>query len=133
MMEDKDLDMLLSSYRPEIGKEDEFLTSLQHRMDAVDLVMEYKAREMRTYRLRAMVCFVVGIVTGVFFTVLTMLLPSPLELFRLTVSSSILLFVLNNAQYAIMALCYMVSIYGIVSMARMRDDYLLMEDFHGTI
>lgn len=132
MMEDKDLDMLLSSYRPEIGKEDEFLTSLQHRMDAVDLVMEYKAREMRTYRLRAMVCFVVGIVTGVFFTVLTMLLPSPLELFRLTVSSSILLFVLNNAQYAIMALCYMVSIYGIVSMARMRDDYLLMEDFHGT-
>ena len=121
MMEDKDLDMLLSSYKPGIGNEEGFLASLQHRMDAVDIVMEYKAREMRGYRRRATACFVAGTVVGVLLAILAMLLPSPVELFRLTVSSGILLFLLDNVRYAVMALCSLVSVYGIVGIARMGE------------
>lgn len=121
MMEDKDLDMLLSSYKPEIGNGEEFLKSLRHRMDAVDMVMEYKAREMRGYRRRATACFVAGTVVGVLLAVLARLLPSPVELFQLTVSSGILLFLLNNVHYAVMALCSLVSVYGIVGIASMGE------------
>ena len=121
MIEDKDLDKLFSSYKPEISQEDDFLRSLQHRMDAVDMVMEYRAREMRRHRRRAIVCFVAGTVVGVLLAVLARLLPSPVELFQLTVSSGILLFLLNNVHYAVMALCSLVSVYGIVGMARMGE------------
>ena len=121
MMEEKDLDILLSSYKPGIGNEEGFLASLQHRMDAVDRVMEYKAREMRCYRRRATACFVAGTVVGVLLAVLARLLPSPVELFQLTVSSGILLFLLNNVHYAVMALCSIVSVYGIVGMARIGE------------
>ena len=121
MMEEKDLDILLSSYKPGIGNEEGFLASLQHRMDAVDMVMEYKAREMRGHRRRAMACFVAGTVVGVLLAILAMLLPSPVELFRLTVSSGILLFLLDNVRYAVMALCSLVSVYGIVGIARMGE------------
>ena len=121
MMEEKDLDILLSNYKPGIGNEEQFLASLQHRMDAVDMVMEYKAREMRCYRRRATACFVAGTVVGVLLAVLARLLPSPVELFQLTVSSGILLFLLNNVHYAVMALCSFVSVYGIVGMARMGE------------
>lgn len=121
MMEEKDLDILLSNYKPGIGNEEQFLASLQHRMDAVDMVMEYKAREMRGYRRRATACFVAGTVVGVLLAVLARLLPSPVELFQLTVSSGILLFLLNNVHYAVMALCSFVSVYGIVGMARMGE------------
>ena len=121
MMEEKDLDILLSNYKPGIGNEEQFLASLQHRMDAVDMVMEYKAREMRGYRRRATACFVAGTVVGVLLAVLARLLPSPVELLQLTVSSGILLFLLNNVHYAVMALCSFVSVYGIVGMARMGE------------
>lgn len=121
MMEEKDLDILLSNYKPGIGNEEQFLASLQHRMDAVDMVMEYKAREMRGYRRRATACFVAGTVVGVLLAVLARLLPSPVELFQLTVSSGILLFLLNNVHYAVMALCSFVSVYGIVGIARMVE------------
>ena len=121
MIEDKDLDKLFSSYKPEISQEDDFLRSLQHRMDAVDMVMEYRAREMRRHRRRATACFVAGTVVGVLLAVLARLLPSPVELFQLTVSSGILLFLLNNVHYAVMALCSLVSVYGIVGMASMGE------------
>ena len=117
MMEEKDLDILLSNYKPGIGNEEGFLASLQHRMDAVDMVMEYKAREMRGYRRRATACFVAGVLLAV----LARLLPSPVELFQLTVSSGILLFLLNNVHYAVMALCSLVSVYGIVGIASMGE------------
>ena len=118
MINDKELDTLLAGYKPELRQEADFMQQLARRMDAVDMVMEYKAREMRLSRRRAAMAFVAGALAGIFFTFLTLLLPSPVELLGLTIHSAALHFLISNLPYFILALCISLLVYGVVGLQR---------------
>ena len=124
MINDKELDTLLAGYKPELGQEADFMEQLSRRMDAVDMVMEYKAREMRLSRRRAAVAFVAGALAGIFFTFLAMLLPSPVELFGLTIHSAALHFLLCNFPYFVLAFCIPLLVYGVVGLVRESNEMM---------
>lgn len=121
MIDDKKLDRLLSDYKPHVREDGDFMKQLTRCMDAVDLVMEYKAREMRLYRQRATVAFVVGVMMGVLFTFIAVLLPSPVELLGLTVQSPLLWFLLDNLHYTVLVLCSFLLLYGFIGLVRTHE------------
>ena len=57
MIDDKELDKLLSAYNPHIQGGEDFMQILSQKMAAVDMVMQYKEREEKAYRRRSIMCF----------------------------------------------------------------------------
>ena len=66
MIDDKELNTLLSSYNPTLSENTEFLHSLEKKLHAIDVVMDYKAKETRHYRRHAVLCFLAGALMGIF-------------------------------------------------------------------
>ena len=56
MIDDKELDKLLSAYNPHIQGGEDFMQILSQKMAAVDMVMQYKEREEKAYRRRSIMC-----------------------------------------------------------------------------
>ena len=56
MIDDKELDKLLSAYNPHIQGGEDFMQILSQKMAAVDMVMQYKEREEKAYRRRSNMC-----------------------------------------------------------------------------
>ncbi|MGN1256398.1 MAG: hypothetical protein ACI4UA_04445 [Bacteroidaceae bacterium] len=121
MIDDKELDSLLSAYKPEIQGEKDFMRMLSQKMDAVDMVMQYKAREVKANQRRATVCFASGVVVGVLFVLVSLLLPSPIEMIQLSIHSYLLDFLLGNLHYLALAICLGLSLYGVIGILRARD------------
>ncbi|MGN0234226.1 MAG: hypothetical protein ACI4B5_07400 [Bacteroidaceae bacterium] len=121
MIDDKELDSLLSAYKPEIQGEKDFMQMLGHRMDAVDMVMQYRAHEVKANQRRATACFVAGVVVGVLFVFVSLLLPSPVEIIQLSIHFYMLDFLLGNLHYMVLAICLGLSLYGVIGILRARD------------
>lgn len=121
MIDDKELDRLLAAYQPEIQGEKDFMQMLGHKMDAVDMVMQYRAREVKANQRRATVCFVAGVVVGVLFVFVSLLLPSPIEVIQFSVHSYMLDFMLMGLRYLPLGICLGLSLYGIISIVRARE------------
>ncbi len=64
MERDKDLTQWFADYRPDLTEKAVFLEKLERRLDAVEYVKQMQARQIRRYKVVAVVALVVGIAGG---------------------------------------------------------------------
>lgn len=121
MINDNELDKLLRDYNPDTGDGSDIIADLERRMDAVDMVKQYQARQMAQLRLRAKIAFAAGMVTGCILMIIAYMLPSPSEIITVTTSSSTLNSLIENIHYILGSGCIMLMMYGGYELSRTRE------------
>ena len=114
MIQDHELNQLLSSYDPTLSSSEQFLKTLDQRLKAVDILKQYNAEEMHRNRRRAATSFCIGAVFGAILATLLLLIPEPIEMLQITIHSQILAALLACAPYIIIAPSIAMIIYGII-------------------
>ena len=64
MNKDKALEELFLAQKPHFDDNDEFMTSLTKRLDAVEYIKQHQAATLRRYKLAMVVAFLAGIIVG---------------------------------------------------------------------
>ncbi|MBQ0120615.1 MAG: hypothetical protein KBT13_05785 [Bacteroidales bacterium] len=121
MINDNELDNMLRDYNPETGDGRDIITDLERRMDAVDMVKKYQARQMGQLRLRAKIAFAAGMVMGCVLMIIANLLPSPTEIITVTTTSPLLNGLIENIHYILGSMCIMLMLYGGHGMMSARE------------
>ena len=114
MIQDHELDQLLSSYDPTLSSSEQFLKTLDQRLKAIDILKQYNAEEMHRNRRRAVTSFCIGAVCGAILATLLLLIPEPIEMLQITIHSQILAALLACAPYIFIAPSIAMIIYGII-------------------
>ncbi len=63
IQKDKELDALFADFRPKLSDSDAFMSRLEQRMQAVDLLKEMQRSRRRVHRIALLCTFVLGIVS----------------------------------------------------------------------
>ena len=115
MIEDKELDALLTTFQPaEPTDSAEFMTEFEKRLNAIDLALAYHKAEVEKAQKRAAYAFAAGTVAGLILAVIALALPSPVELFVFSVHSRFILTCLEYISYIMMFFCAASISFGII-------------------
>lgn len=121
MIDDKELNSLLSTYNPPLSEDTEFLHSLEKKLQAIDFVMDYKAKETRHYRRHAVICFLAGALMGVFLTLFSILFPSPMEIIIQTLRPYVPILLLTNLPFFVFTSSILLAVYGVFTLLKTQD------------
>jgi len=115
MIEDKELDALLTTFQPaEPTDSAEFMTEFEKRLNAIDLALAYHKAEVEKAQKRAAWAFAAGTVAGLILAVIALALPSPVELLAFSVHSRFILTCLEYISYIMMFFCAASISFGII-------------------
>ncbi len=84
-MEDDKIKDLFGSFEPELSSDFQFMTKLQHNMEAVELVKRQSAATHRRNKIAVIVAALSGFVTGVLLTLLFPLIGDWVETINLNI------------------------------------------------
>ena len=123
MIEDKELDALLTTFQPaEPTDSAEFMTELEKRLNAIDLALAYHKAEVEKAQKRAAYAFAAGTVAGLILAIIALALPSPVELLAFSVHSRFILTCLEYIPYIMMFFCAVSISFGIIEFMNRRED-----------
>lgn len=123
MIEDKELDALLTTFQPaEPTDSAEFMSEFEKRLNAIDIALAYHKAEVEKARKRAVWAFATGTVAGLILAIIALALPSPLELFAFSIHSRFILICLEYIPYVMMFLCATFISFGIIEFMNRSED-----------
>ena len=126
MISDKEFDELFADFHPQMNDDKAFVESVSRKLEAIDMVKQYQKAQICKYRKRAILTFVIGVVIGIFMMVIAVLLPSPMDLFVISVKSDFIRMLIENMKYVVMLICAFALFYGIYSIIATHDDLKLL-------
>lgn len=123
MIEDKELDALLTTFQPaEPTDSAEFMSEFEKRLNAIDLALAYHKAEVEKAQKRAAYAFAAGTVAGLILAIIALALPSPVELFVFSVHSRFILTCLEYIPYIMMFVCASSISFGIIEFMNRSED-----------
>lgn len=129
MIDDKEFDKLFADFHPQMNDDKAFVESVSHKLEAVDMVKQYQEAQLGKYRKRAVLAFVIGAVIGGLVMLVAAFLPSPMDLFVISVKSDFIRMLIENMKYVVMLLCGFALFCGIYSIIATHDDLkMLLEE-----
>ena len=123
MIEDKELDALLTTFQPaEPTDSAEFMTEFEKRLNAIDIALAYHKAEVERARKRAVWAFATGTVAGLILAIITLALPSPVEMLAFSIHSRFMLTCLEYIPYMMMFFCATSITFGIIEFMNRSED-----------
>lgn len=123
MIQDKELDALLTTFQPaEPTDSAEFMSEFEKRLNAIDIALAYHKAEVQKAQKRAVWAFAIGTVAGVILAIIALTLPSPLELLAFSIHSRFMLTFLEYIPYIMMFLCATSIAFGIIEYMNRKED-----------
>lgn len=123
MIEDKELDALLTTFQPaEPTDSAEFMSEFEKRLNAIDLALAYHKAEVEKAQKRAAYAFAAGTVAGLILAIIALVLPSPVELLAFSVHSRFILTCLEYIPYIMMFFCAASISFGIIEFMNRSED-----------
>ena len=130
MIQDKELDALLTTFKPaEPTDSAEFMSEFEKRLNAIDIALAYHKAEVQKAHKKAVWAFATGTVAGVILAIIALTLPSPLELLAFSIHSRFMLTFLEYIPYVMMFFCATSITFGIIEYMNRTDnmDTLILE------
>ena len=130
MIQDKELDALLTTFQPtEPTDSEEFISEFEKRLNAIDIALAYHKAEVQKAHKKAVWAFATGTVAGVILAIIALALPSPLELLAFSIHSRFILTFLEYIPYVMMFFCATSITFGIIEFMNRTDnmDALILE------
>ena len=123
MIQDKELDALLTTFQPaEPTDSAEFMSEFEKRLNAIDIALAYHKAEVQKAHKKAVWAFATGTVAGVILAIIALALPSPLELLAFSIHSRFMLTFLEYIPYIMMFLCATSITFGIIEFMNRTDN-----------
>ena len=123
MIQDKELDALLTTFQPaEPTDSAEFMSEFEKRLNAIDIALAYHKAEVQKAHKKAVWAFATGTVAGVILAIIALALPSPVELLALSIHSRFMLTFLEYIPYVMMFLCATSIAFGIIEYMNRKED-----------
>ncbi len=123
MIQDKELDALLTTFQPaEPTDSAEFMSEFEKRLNAIDIALAYHKAEMQKAHKKAVWAFATGTVAGLILAIIALALPSPVELLAFSIHSRFTLTLLEYIPYVMMFLCATSITFGIIEYMNRKED-----------
>ena len=123
MIQDKELDALLTTFQPaEPTDSAEFMSEFEKRLNAIDIALAYHRAEVERARKKAVWAFATGTVAGLILAIIALALPSPVEMIAFSIHSRFLLTFLEYVPYVMMFFCATSIAFGIIEFMNRSEE-----------
>ncbi len=115
MNKDKALEELFLAQKPQFNDSEEFMASLEKRLEAVEFIKRHQEATIRRYKMAMVAAFVVGIISGAVTIVFVLSAPAAIPLFSFQAQTVLLSWLAENARSIVAAALALLMTFGLIS------------------
>lgn len=115
MNKDKALEELFLAQKPQFNDSEEFMASLEKRLEAVEFIKRHQEATIRRYKMAMVAAFVVGIVSGGVTIAFLLSAPAAIPLFSFQAQTVLLSWLAENARSIVAAALALLMAFGLIS------------------
>ena len=115
MNKDKALEELFLAQKPQFNDSEEFMASLEKRLEAVEFIKRHQEATIRRYKMAMVAAFVVGIVSGGVTIAFLLSAPAAIPLFSFQTHVVLLSWLAENARSIVAAALALLMAFGLIS------------------
>ena len=122
MNKDKDLEELFLTKKPHFDDNEDFMASLNKRLEAVEYLKQHQEATIRRYKMAMVVAFVVGIISGGVTIAYVLFTPAEVPLFTFQVQQSLLAWLAANSRILTATALSLLVTFGVISIINNIQD-----------
>ena len=130
MTKDKALEDLFLAQQPHFDDRDDFMASLNKRLDAVEYLKQYQEATIRRYKIAMVATFVIGIISGAAGILFLLATPADVPLFSFRMHSVFLQWLSENSRILVAITLSLLMSFGLISIIANIQDILRMRKSH---
>ena len=130
MTKDKALEDLFLAQQPQFDDRDDFMASLNKRLDAVEYLKQYQEATIRRYKIAMVATFVIGIISGAAGILFLLATPADVPLFTFRMHSVFLQWLSENSRILVAITLSLLMSFGLISIIANIQDILRMRKSH---
>ena len=115
MNKDKDLEELFLAQKPHFDDNEDFMASLNKRLEAVEYLKQHQEATIRRYKMAMVVAFVVGIISGGVAIAFLLSTPAEVPLFTFQVQQGLLAWLAANSRILTATALSLLVTFGLIS------------------
>lgn len=115
MNKDKTLEELFLAKQPHFDDNEDFMASLNKRLDAVEYVKQHQEATIRRYKWAMVAAFVVGIISGAITIAFVLSMPAEVPLFTFNAQSAILIWLSEHSRIIVTTALSLLMGFGVFS------------------
>ncbi len=128
MNKDKALEELFLAQKPQFNDSEEFMASLEKRLEAVEFIKRHQEATIRRYKMAMVAAFVVGIVSGGITIAFLLSAPAAIPLFSFQTHAVLLSWLADNARSIVAAALALLMTFGLISIFNNIQDIRSMRN-----
>ncbi len=128
MNKDKALEELFLAQKPQFNDSEEFMASLEKRLEAVEFIKRHQEATIRRYKMAMVAAFVVGIVSGGVTIAFLLSAPAAIPLFSFQAQTVLLSWLAENARSIVAAALALLMAFGLISIFNNIQDIRSMRE-----
>lgn len=128
MNKDKALEELFLAQKPQFNDSEEFMASLEKRLEAVEFIKRHQEATIRRYKMAMVAAFVVGIVSGGVTIAFLLSAPAAIPLFSFQAQTVLLSWLAENARSIVAAALALLMAFGLISIFNNIQDIRSMRN-----
>ena len=122
MNKDKDLEELCLAQKPYFDDNEDFMASLNKRLEAVEYLKQHQEATIRRYKMAMVVAFVVGIISGGVTIAFLLSTPAAVPLFTFQVQQGLLAWLAANSRILTATALSLLVTFGVISIINNIQD-----------
>ena len=129
MNKDKALEELFLAQKPQFNDSEEFMASLEKRLEAVEFIKRHQEATIRRYKMAMVAAFVVGIISGGVTIAFLLSAPAAIPLFSFQAQTVLLSWLAENARSIVAAALALLMAFGLISIFNNIQDIRSMRSY----
>ena len=122
MNKDKDLEELFLAQKPYFDDKEDFMASLNKRLEAVEYLKQHQEATIRRYKMAMVVAFVVGIICGGVTIAFLLSTPAAVPLFTFQAQQGLLAWLAANSRILTATALSLLVTFGVISIINNIQD-----------
>ena len=118
MNKDKALEELFLAQQPHFDDSDDFMASLNKRLDAVEYIKQHQEAAIRRYKLTMVLAFVVGLISGGVAMAYVLFMPVGVPLFSFPAQTGFFAWLAENSRLIVVTALSLLMSFGLISIVR---------------
>ena len=129
MNKDKALEELFLAQKPQFNDSEEFMASLEKRLEAVEFIKRHQEATIRRYKMAMVAAFVVGIISGAVTIAFVLSAPATIPLFSFQTHMVLLSWFAENARPIVTTALALLMTFGLISIFNNIQDIKSMRSY----
>ena len=128
MNKDKALEELFLAQKPQFNDSEEFMASLEKRLEAVEFIKRHQEATIRRYKMAMVAAFVVGIVSGGVTIAFVLSAPAAVPLFSVQMPTGALAWLAANSRPIITTVLTLLMTIGLIGIITNIQDIMSLKN-----